>query len=199
MKIFIRTFTVAVIIVSSIFNQVQAQEKGTNDIGVNIGLFTTNDFFDATSNIIVSGTSLGSTTYENTSTIPAIVLTYKIAVKDKWLFYADGVYQSMQEDVLVDMLKIGDINHTYLTFGFGTEYHYISKEWFQMYSGASIAYSVLYSKFNGSSDDFEDGNDGYINFHVNALGFRVGKALAATLEVGVGYKGIANLGVSYQF
>ena len=50
-----------------------------------------------------------------------------------------------------------------------------------------------------SSPTFEDANDGFFNFQVNAVGFRVGKALAATLELGVGYKGSANLGVSYQF
>ena len=189
------TFILALLMSTFAFGQ----EKGTHDIGIGIGIFTTNDFLDATSSIIESGISIGTITYKNATSLPALYLNYKIAAKNKWFFYADGVYQSISEDVYVDDIKVGDLKHTYLTFGFGTDYHYVSKDWLQIYSGASIAYTAQYSNFTGSSPGFEDGNDGYFNFHVNALGFRFGKALAATLEIGVGYKGIANLGVSYQF
>ena len=96
-------------------------------------------------------------------------------------------------------LIVGDVSHTYLTFGFGTEYHYIVTEWFQMYSGGSIAYTTRSSDFTSSSSSFEDANDGFFNFQINAVGFRVGKTFAGTLELGVCYKGVANLGLSYQF
>ena len=175
------------------------QDKGTNDIGAGVGLLSSNEFLNDVSILVVSGASAGYTTYANASITPAISVFYKNAIKDNWFLYADGIYQSSKEDVLVNDVKNGDVSHTYLTFGFGTEYHYINKEWFQMYSGASIGYTVQYSNYTGSSEDFEDNNDGYFNFQVNAVGFRVGKALAATLELGVGYKGVANLGVSYQF
>ncbi len=124
---------------------------------------------------------------------------YKNAIKKNWFFYADAVFQVITEDVIENNIQVGDVSHLYFTFGFGTEYHYIVKEWFQMYSGASIAYTTRSSKFKTSSSNFEDVNDGFFNFQINAVGFRVGKKLAATLELGVGYKGLANLGVSYQF
>ena len=184
------TLTLVAVLIS-IFTY--AQEKGTHDIGVNIGFFTSNDFLNTTEDIIAGGT------FENTKVSPSIAVNYKIAIKHKWFFYADGVYQSIKEDVLLNEVVIGDVSHTYLTFGFGTDYHYISKEWFQVYSGASVAYTTRSSDFTTSSTDFEDANDGFFNFHVNALGVRVGKALAGTLEIGVGYKGVVNLGMSYQF
>lgn len=175
------------------------QGKGTYDLGAGIGYYSSNDFWDDTSNLVVTGTSAGHTAFKNASMTPVIYLSFKNAIKDKWLLYADGIYQRSKEDVLVNDVKVGDVSTDYITFGLGTEYHYIVKDWFQMYSGASVGYTLQYSDFTGSSDDFEKSNDGYFNFHVNALGFRAGKALAATLEIGVGYKGVANLGVSYQF
>ncbi|MCK5774944.1 MAG: hypothetical protein KAH25_02150 [Bacteroidales bacterium] len=169
------------------------QEKGTHDFGINVGFFSSNEFLNTTEDIIQSGT------FENTVVTPSIAINYKIAIKKNWFFYADGVYQGITEDVMENNIQVGDVSHRYLTFGFGTEYHYIVKEWFQMYSGASIAYTSRSSKFTTSSSIFEDANEGFFNFQVNAVGFRVGKALAATLELGVGYKGSANLGISYQF
>jgi len=56
-----------------------------------------------------------------------------------------------------------------------------------------------FANFNGSSNDLEDRKDGYFNFQVNALVFRFGYKLAGIIEFGNGYKGIANIGLSYQF
>ena len=169
-----------------------SQEKGTHDISFGLGFETSNEFLNTVEDII-SGVS-----YANTSVSPAFILNYKVAVKNKWFVYADGAYQTVSEDVIEDNLTTGDVTHRYITVGLGSSYHYISKDWFQMYSGASIAYTSQNSDFTTSSN-IGDKSDGYFNFHVSALGFRVGKALAAFAELGVGYKGIGNLGISYQF
>jgi hypothetical protein len=56
-----------------------------------------------------------------------------------------------------------------------------------MYSGIGLAYFT--------SDEY----DTNFSFQATALGFRVGKKLAAFAELGFGYKGIAQIGASYQF
>ena len=169
-----------------------AQERGTHDLSFGVGFETSNDFLNTLEDIA------GGVSYANTTVTPAFSLTYKIAIKDKWVVYADGVYQAVSEEVVEGGLTTGDVSHRYFSVGFGSEYHYISKVWFQMYSGASVAYTSQNSNFTTSSN-LEDNSDGYFNFHVNALGFRFGKALAGFVELGVGYKGVANAGVSYQF
>ncbi len=169
-----------------------AQEKGTHDISFGIGFETSNEFLNTVEDII-SGVS-----YANTTVTPAFNLTYKIAIKDKWFFYADAAYQVVSEDVIEGGLTTGDVSQRYFTVGFGSDYHYISKDWFQMYSGASIAYTSQKADFTTSSN-IEDKSDGYFNFHVNALGFRFGQAFAGFVELGVGYRGVANIGLSYQF
>ncbi len=178
------------------------QEKGTSDLSINVGGATSNGFLNIYDNLFdnLFYGLFTSTTITNERSTPAIGITYKYAVKDNWFVYADGVYQGYKADLVQSNTKIGGVNDTYLTFGIGTEYHYIVKDIFQMYSGGSIAFtSHQSSEYKTSSPSTEDSSDSFLNFQVNAVGFRVGKTLAATLELGLGYNGLVNLGVSYQF
>ena len=175
------------------------QLKGTNDLGVTIGGLTSNDIFDVTSKLVVTGASAGNLSYANQNAVPAIALTFKHAIANNWFLYADGVYQSIREDVFLSGTDAGEVNNSFLTFGLGTEYHYAHSDWFQMYSGVSVGYTFQNSNYTGSSEDIQDDSSGYFNFQINALGFRFGKSIAVTLELGVGYKGLAILGISYQF
>ncbi len=176
-----------------------AQEKGTSDIGIEGGVFTTNDILEIASSIIVTGISAGNTTYQNQNETPAILIYYKYALAKRWFVGIDASYQSIWYDAYVNNAKSGKITDSYITFGLGTEYHYVSTEWFQMYSGLSIAYTAQSSKYTGSSSDFSNGSSSFVNFHVNAAGFRFGKVLAGIVELGFGYKGIVTGGISYQF
>ncbi|MFT7073036.1 MAG: hypothetical protein ACJAX3_002028, partial [Patiriisocius sp.] len=76
---------------------------------------------------------------------------------------------------------------TNITFALETDYRYVSKPSFQMYSGVGLAYFT--------SDEYNTN----LSFQVNALGFRVGKKLAAYAELGFGYRGMINVGASLQF
>lgn len=173
-----------------------SQEKGTNDLSVAIGVGTSNEFFNIFEDVFTG--LITSANYTNESSTPPIIVTYKRAIKNNWFLYADGSIESEKKDLVLNNDKIGDVSRTYLTFGFGTEYHYIVKEWFQMYSGGSIALSSASSKYTDSLG-IENQNDTYVNFQINALGFRFGKSLAAVAEFGVGYKGFGSFGLSYQF
>lgn len=190
MKKIIFLLSIVMITISS-----NAQEKGTNDLGFSVGFGTTNDFLKTTEDII---SGIGGVTTGNAKIGPAFNLTYKMAVMNNWFLYAEGTYQIVKEDVLENSVKTGDVSYRYFTAGFGTEYHYIHKEWFQMYSGASIAYTSQNADFT-TSTNIEDGSDGYFNFQVNAVGLRFGKKLAGFAELGVGYKGYVNAGLSFQF
>ncbi len=172
-----------------------AQEKGTNDISCGVGFATTNDLLNSVDDII---SDIFGVSTANISATPAISLTYKYTIMNDWLLYADGIYQTINNDLIKHDTIIGNANNRYYTIGFGTEYHYINKDWFQMYSGVSLAYTYQNSNFSQSSN-IKDDTDNYFNFQVNAVGLRFGKQLAGVLELGFGYKGIANFGVSYQF
>ena len=169
-----------------------AQEKGTHEISGGVGFGTSNGFLNTVSDLI------SDVSYTNSKVSPAFNIMYKIAIKDKWFFYADGSYQTITEDVVDNGTTIGDVTHRYITVGFGSEYHYISKDWFQMYSGIAVGYTSQNADFTTGSN-IEDGNDSYFNFQVNAVGLRIGKSFAGFAEFGVGYRGFVSAGLSYQF
>lgn len=169
-----------------------SQEKGTQEFKLSSGFETSNEFLNTIETII------NNASFKNSKSTPALSLTYRIAIKDKWFINSDGVYQNISKEVFENAIRTGNVKANYYTIGLGTDYSYISKKWFQMYSGASIAYTFQNSNFTTTSN-IKDSKDSYLNFHVNALGFRFGKKLAAFAEIGIGYKGIANVGISYHF
>lgn len=175
----------------------QAQEKGTSDVSVTVGVATSTDLSNLFSDVFLGGFTGGQITTQNMKAGPTFGLTYRYAIANRWMVHADGFYQKMSQDVYISGAKDGELDYSYITLGLGTDYRYISTDFFQMYSGLAVAYtseSIDYSG-TGSAPD----GDGFINYQVNALGFRVGKSFAAFAELGFGYKGIANAGASYQF
>ncbi|MCK4288204.1 MAG: hypothetical protein KAW86_03280, partial [Bacteroidales bacterium] len=42
-------------------------------------------------------------------------------------------------------------------------------------------------------------NINHFNFQITAVGVRLGKSLGGFMELGFGYKGLLNFGLSYQF
>lgn len=172
------------------------QQKGTNDLTLSVGFVTNNDIINIVGDIFTAGFT--GVEYRNYSVTPSIAINYKKAVENNWFVYADGVFQSFGKDMWSNNNNVGKINDIYATVGLGTEYHYVNKSAFQMYSGLSLAYTQRLSSFDDGNDITHD-NAGFLNFQVNALGFRVGNKLAAFTELGFGYKGIASLGLSYQF
>ena len=70
-----------------------------------------------------------------------------------------------------------------------------------MYSGLGVGYTTTQLKFRPAENSLSKAskeNSGLFSFHVTTLGFRFGKKAAITGELGFGYKGIANIGFSYQ-
>ncbi|MNV02831.1 hypothetical protein D3C71_930710 [compost metagenome] len=193
-------FTSSAILLIFIFSSYKgiAQEKGTNEFYAGVGLLSTNAILDLGTNILVTGFSAGHINYQNNKSIPAIGIGYKIAPADRWMIGLDMYYESSKSDVYFDDVHDGIARYSYLTIGLGTDYHYISSSWFQMYSGLAIAYSFQNGKYKGSNNDIQNTQQNYINFHLNALGFRFGKTFAVFAELGFGYKGLIHAGLSLQ-
>ena len=174
-----------------------AQEKGTSDISFSVGAATSTDLANLFTDVLTGGFTGGQITTQNMNAGPTFGLTYRYAVAKRWMVYADGFYQKMSQDVYVSGAKNGELDYSYITVGLGTDYRYISSSFFQMYSGIAVAYTSESVDYSGPGSS--PNGDGFVNYQLNALGFRVGKSLAGFAEFGFGYKGIASAGISYQF
>ncbi|SKB28670.1 hypothetical protein [Maribacter arcticus] len=158
-------------------HSIQAQTKGSNQISMSYGAFSVYEY--------------ASMFFEDIESKGIASLNYKYAVKDRFMVGAAISYEALTghtNDVLVAFgAEDTEREFTNITFAVETDYRYVSKPSFQMYSGIGVAYFT--------SDQY----DTNLSFQINALGFRVGKKLAAYAELGFGYKGMAQLGASYQF
>lgn len=179
-------------------NTLFSQKKGKNEILVSVGVITSNGFLSNIESIIEGAFSRAS--YENSSPRIAYTITYKKAIENNWFVFVDGSYQNIHKNMVKNKLVIGASNQNFYTIGVGSDYHYLTKEWCQIYSGISIAYTIqkTTNKHNDNNTTFVSNNK-FFNFQINALGLRIGKEFAGTLELGYGYKGVINLGTSYQF
>lgn len=180
-------------------NMVIGQEKGTSDININAGVLTSNDILTLTSDFVLASISGGNIVYDTKKVYPAMGLDYKYAIKKNLFVLVSGSYQKIEEDILVNKQKEGTISRNFISTGLGLEYHYLNSNWFQLYSGVIAGYTFERSNVEYRNNPKENKKNNYFNFHIDAIGIRIGNKLALTGALGLGYKGIFNLGVSYQF
>jgi len=77
---------------------------------------------------------------------------------------------------------------------------YVTNKWVQMYSGLSVGCTNWKSDI--SYTDTTKGhqfNEFHIAAHVNVFGLRVENKIGGFFELGFGYNGIINLGITYKF
>ena len=202
-----KTFIVSLFTLYSVFSFSQSQ--GTSELNISLGAATLEDFRTAVENVATSLVRSAITgeklTHEDGSSQMAFTAHYSYAIKDQWMLGASLAFQNIKGNLLVDGVKSGKSSSAVYSFGVESNYRYISKPKFQMYSGLGVGYAFGETTFTlGDKLEFKNKIDDtskidYLTFHVTALGFRVGKKLAAFAELGVGYKGIINGGLSYQF
>ncbi len=178
----------------------QAQTKSSSDLSLSIGQGTSQEFLSTFEDIIDKFVG-GTITYGDRQTIPGITIRYSKAIKDRWLLGGVFGYQTQSKDVFVSGTKSGKIETNLYTVALESDYRYISKPSFRLYSGLGLGYTFGKNNYDGnnSSISLNRKSQNYFNFQATALGFRFGEQLGIFAELGFGYKGVLNAGLSYQF
>lgn len=192
---------ISVFIISPIFSQ----EKGISDIklGYSIGI-TSNGFIKDLAYIggVAIGEIFGGVSNKENVSNNNFYIGYQYTVKDRLMIGSTFAYQRIEDKWLSDEnITFGESKNVFYTVASDLDYHYVFTNFFQMYSGVGVAYTFNQNNFIAKSSTIKSKNerDGYFNYQLDLLGFRVGKALAGFLELGFGYKGIVSVGISYQF
>ncbi len=180
----------------------QAQER-KNELSISYGLATINDLGEIFSNLfadaIISafGPDAVST---DTKLSGAFLLTYQHHFSN--VISAGPVigYEKLTDEISVNKSPAGKINHNAFTFAAEGRINYVNKDSFGMYLGLGAGISSISSKTTSdkAGNEDPDSSSGF-TFQVTGLGIRVGDRLAASAELGFGYRGLVNLGVSYRF
>jgi len=195
-----KNFLIAAILVC--ITQFAFSQDHFNEISINYGLGTTDDMSSSFGTIFedIAYDIFGdSTQYSNGST-GVFLVTYQHQFAK--IISAGPVfgYEILETDVTKGDKTIGTLKHNTFTLGIEARVDYLNKEYFGMYLGLGVGATMIKTKSSSDGADVSDIDpDSHFNFHVTALGFRVGKKFGGTAELGYGYRGIANVGLYYRF
>lgn len=177
-----------------------AQRDYDNDFSMGYGLITSQQIFDAATNVLTSAVLPGLYTTSNSQFSGGFFINYKRSISNNWNAGVNLSLDFVTKDVLLQRQKSGDLNRFYYTIAGEFDYRYFKRELFQMYSLVGVAYTIIRDRYMPfSPDQVLKDTSGYVNFQVSLLGIRIGKDLAFFSEIGFGYKGLMNVGFSYQF
>lgn len=173
---------------------VNAQEQ-KNEFLVTAGAGSFQDVIQGIGEIAPIIVTFGLIRDETEAVTPVIGVNYKRHVSDLLSVGGTFNYQQFENTYYVLNKKVGDTDVKYYTFMGRFDLTYLRTPIFQMYSGLSAGLSAATESGTGVESDSEY----WFAFHANALGMRLGKQLAAVLEIGFGYNGIFAAGLSYGF
>ena len=95
---------------------------------------------------------------------------------------------------------IGTTKKVNLTIAAECKYKYLDKKIITLYGYLGVGYSILLSRNYFTTVDpglpFGDKIQNHFNMHITPIGMRLGKKVSGFLEIGLGYKGLLNAGVS---
>ncbi|AXT62568.1 hypothetical protein D1816_20120 [Aquimarina sp. AD10] len=162
---------------------ITAQTKGTSQVSVGCGYAS----YDAN----VQSFDFDNNDDDDENNAGAINVGYKYAVSDRWMLGGIIVYEKITNDINLQGETVRG-TATVTTVGAEFDYRYISTQYFQMYSGFGVGYTF------GNEKPTED-NINHFNCQLTGAGIRVGSTLAGFAELGFGYKGVINFGISLRF
>ncbi len=117
------------------------------------------------------------------------------------MFGVSGSYHTSSAKIYNVGQYIGILDRQCITVAGDFQYRYKNLNKVQLYSGLSIGYTVGTENLESvpeSGIENQSGSISSIAWQINAIGMRVGGDFGGFFEVGYGYKGIINLGISYQ-
>ncbi len=95
---------------------------------------------------------------------------------------------------------IGTTKKVNLTIAAECKYKYLDRKIITLYGYIGIGYSILLARNYFTTIDpglpFGDKIQNHFNMHITPIGMRLGKKFGGFLEIGLGYKGLLNAGVS---
>lgn len=174
-----------------------AQGNRNSEISASYGVISTDDIANIFGEII---TSIAGYKTKNPTYTGIINVGYRNLINKRWLIGLTVSYEKSKAEAYVLDSKIGTEKNTYYTLAAEANYQYICGSMFQMYSGFGIGFTQASATLlrTDNNPDTNDKNN-HINFQFTLAGIRVGKTIGAFGELGFGYKGIVNGGVSFRF
>lgn len=184
-----------------------AQTQGTHELRVTAGVTSTNTFVHLFREVVSGIFKPDGLQREGLKSTPVLAMQYRYSASDAIALNVEGVFEHYETVYNYPQIST---ESTFVTIGAGADWYYLRSEGHSMgtinlYSGLNVAYTVRSSSgtyFTDSSlsdtTPFST-SGGWVNGQLTLLGFRAGNALGVNAELGFGYRGLVNGGISYRF
>ena len=169
-------------------------ETGANQIRIGYGIVTMPQFIELAGKGISAELTPGSYKDITLSSTGAIALSY---TRDNYALIAWGgdlVYENVKTNYTWSDGSNANISSAYFSAMLRADLRYINSERFQLYSSLGAGAAMVRSNSSGQSK-----SNWSPAFQVSAIGFRYGNNVAFFGELGFGYRGVANGGISFRF
>ncbi len=172
-----------------------------HEFTVGAGFVTTDQILGVFIDIVRTLGTLGNVQSDNVNFTGALYLNYKYYFTPRLAAGLSVVTDKARGDLVNnDNEVLGSFDRRAFTLAPEVSLSYVNRKSFRMYGLIGAGYT-----FGSEKSTNELGEDNYtadynhFNFQVSPLGFRLGKQIGAFAEIGFGYEGILNAGISGYF
>ncbi len=179
----------------------RAQSYHHHDFSLSYGMLTPDRFYTFKSAILDDQLPDSRYIRDNYKSPGNVFFTYRFVTLNEFLMWSGTVgYGTSSSEIFYMGQKQGIIDRQFITGAFELQYRYVNNGSFQMYSGAGIGLTLGKELFTAQAEGLTSDNRTMMlpGYQINLAGVRFGKRLAVYLELGYGYKGIMNVGLSYS-
>lgn len=175
-------------------NDLIVSQEPSNYTKASYGNLTMDQFFNIKSNVLPDNYSRS-----NIKSKGAIFISFAHNISERISSGACFGTNKITSDIILNNQVVGLLNRYLYTFAIESDFVYIKKSNFQLYASAGFGYSFGKDEYFIDTGQTDKGFVGFMAFQVSPLAFRFGNKVSVFTELGFGYKGIANFGLSYVF
>jgi|GEM_PF-2484966 len=193
------------------YNAPAQDQRGDHDITVGYGILPAIQVFKGTEFLLTWGTS---TNYKNTSVTGEYFIKYQYHLTKQlsvslyggkeqesgvWI-YIDKENNSRPSDW--NIYPVGTFSRTSWTAASELNINYYISKYINVYSTLGVSREFIFEKndYNlNHPDSIVKNNATYISMYYSPIGVRFGGRICGNIEIGMGYKGIINCGLTYKF
>jgi hypothetical protein len=194
-----KTTIMFVCVLISVTTHAQVRVPWKNQLSASYGFITTTQILDAFVGISLSVGSLGTVNYNADKYTGGLYLTYRRSSENNKFGYGiavgyDGISGTFKTP---SGSKAGTYKSSSTTAGAECMLAYMNKENVRLYGFLGAGYSFYNYKFTTTSGGSENENAtlNHFNFQVTPIGAAFGKNFGGFVELGLGYKGLVNIGL----
>lgn len=168
-------------------------QENKNYLKLAYGNFTIDQFINYKSRILPN-----DYTRSNITSKGAVFIIFNTYVSEKITSSGSFGFEKINSSVMLENEEAGKMNRNLFTLALETDFFYIKNQNFTMYANVGWGYSLCKDEYRLNSGEKDSGFTGIMVFQVNPIGLRLGNKLAFYTELGLGYKGIVNFGLSIR-